>query len=642
MAQEVNVISGCSMKIDIVTDTFAPDVNGVAMTLGRLAEGLRARDHRVHVIRTGDGRDDETVAASVPLPGYREVRIGLPASLMLRMRWLKRRPDAIYVATESPLGKSAVKAAKILGIPVATGFHTNFHEYVKRYSLGGLQPMVMSYLRRFHDRADCTLAPSAELVEKLRVEGFENVRLMGRGVDTEFFCPSKRCEQLRAQWGASSGAPVAIVVGRVAAEKNLELAIRCFSEMRTNVPDLSCVMVGDGPLREKLSANHPWIHFPGVRSGEDLARHYASADILLFPSETETFGNVVLEGMASGLATVAYDYAAAAKFIDHGINGLKVEKGDVEGFIRQAIGALRFHHGHPLRISAREVALSQSWSDVVKEFETQLRGISNRSESATTPSGSRTKNRRKASYRTVFLSDIHLGTPDSKATEVGDFMKMFTCEKLVLNGDIIDGWALKRGAKWESRHSRVIRRILKMTEKEHTEVIYLRGNHDEILERFLPLAFGKIRFTKEYIHTAADNKRYLVVHGDGFDSVSTNHKWLAAVGAIGYDSLLRINRYYNRWRAWRGKEYYSISKRIKAKVKSAVSFVDKYEALLQELASRKECDGIICGHIHTPEDKTIGDIRYLNSGDWVESLTAIVEHHDGRMELIHYKDFIQP
>lgn len=642
MSPEVKVISACSMKIDIVTDTFAPDVNGVAMTLGRLTEGLRKLEHRVHVIRTGDGKDGETIVRSIPLPGYREVRVGLPASLMLRMRWRKRRPDAIYVATESPLGKSAVAAAKILGIPVLTGFHTNFHEYMRRYSLGRLQPMVMSYLKRFHERADCTLAPSMELVEKLRNEGFENVHLMGRGVDTELFCPSKRCEVLRSTWGATAHSPVAIVVGRIAAEKNLELAIQCFCEMRNLVPDLRCVMVGDGPLREKLAAKHPWVHFSGVQTGEYLARHYASADILLFPSETETFGNVVLEAMASGLVTVAYDYAAAAKFLEHGENGLKADKGDAKAFIEIAKKSLEIHHGHPLRIAAREIAITQGWSRVVQEFEGHLREISNKSEAPPTPTPivSRSKKRKKNSYRTVFLSDIHLGTPDSKATEVGDFLKQLTCEKLILNGDIIDGWALKRGAKWESRHSRVIRRILKMTEKDDTEVIYLRGNHDEILERFLPLAFGKIRFTKEYIHTTANGQRYLVVHGDGFDSVSTNHKWLAALGAIGYDSLLKVNRYYNYWRAWRGKEYFSLSKRVKAKVKSAVSFVDKYEVLLQDLALHKECDGIICGHIHTPEDKKVGDVHYLNSGDWVESLTAIVEHHDGRMELIHYKDFL--
>lgn len=629
------------MKIDIVTDTFAPDVNGVAMTLGRLSAGLRARGHRVHVIRTGDGKKGETIAASVPLPGYREVRVGLPGSFKLRKRWLRRRPDAIYVATESPLGKSAVKAARALGIPVATGFHTNFHEYMERYSLGGLQPMAMAYLKRFHGRADCTLAPSPELVERLKAEGFHEVYLLGRGVDTELFDPTKRCSILRGSWGARPGAPVAMVVGRVAAEKNMDLAMRAFSEMRTAVPDLQCVIVGDGPIREMLAAKHPWVHFAGVQLGEDLSKHYASADILLFPSETETFGNVVLEGMASGLVTVSYDYAAAARFVKHGENGLKAEKGDAEGFIAEAKAALAYRHGHGLRISARELAETQGWAQVVADFETRLGSIAGDAGAARMPftklpgSGKR----EKVHFRTVFLSDIHLGTPDSKAAEVVAFLKQIRCDKLILNGDIIDGWALRRGSKWLPRHSRVIRTILKMSEKDKTEVVYLRGNHDDILERFLPLAFGNIRFTKEHIHTAANGRKYLVVHGDGFDSVSTNHRWLASLGAVGYDTLLNVNRWYNRWRAWQGKEYFSLSKRVKAKVKSAVTFIDKYEQLLQELALLKKCDGIICGHIHTPEDKQVGEIHYLNSGDWVESLTAIVEHHDGRMELIGYEGF---
>ncbi len=630
------------MKIDIVTDTFAPDVNGVAMTLGRLSEGLRLRGHRVHVIRTGEGKRGETVAASVPLPGYREVRVGLPGPFRLRKRWLRKRPDAIYVATESPLGKSAVKAAKSLGIPVATGFHTNFHEYMERYSLGGLRPMAMAYLKRFHDRADCTLAPSPELVEKLKEEGFKEVHLLGRGVDTTLFDPAKRSEALRGSWGARIGTPVALVVGRVAAEKNLDLAVRSFEAMKESVPDLQCVIVGDGPVREKLAAKHPWIHFAGVRTGEDLAKHYASADILLFPSETETFGNVVLEGMASGLATVSYDYAAAARFVENGVNGYKALKGDSEGFIAQARAALAIRTGHGMRLSARELAETQGWGAVVAEFENRLMAISGNPVARTAKfiRAPKPGKNGRALYRTVFLSDIHLGTPDSKAKEVVRFLKQIQCEKLVLNGDIVDGWALKRGSKWAPRHSRVIRKILKMSEKDKTEVIYLRGNHDDILERFLPLAFGKIRFTKEHIHTAADKSRYLVVHGDGFDSVSTNHRWLASLGAVGYDTLLRFNRWYNRWREWQGKEYFSLSKKVKARVKSAVSFIDRYEELLQELALHRKCDGIICGHIHTPEDKQVGRIRYLNSGDWVESLTAIVEHHDGRMELIEYESFM--
>lgn len=212
--------------------------------------------------------------------------------------------------------------------------------------------------------------------------------------------------------------------------------------------------------------------------------------------------------------------------------------------------------------------------------------------------------KQKIEVNTVILSDIHLGTADSKADEVVNFLKHVTCKKLILNGDIIDAWALQRGGRWASSHSRVIRKILKISEKNHTEVIYLRGNHDDILERFMPLAFGRIRMEKEHIHTSSNGKRYLVIHGDGFDSISTNHRWLATVGSVGYDFLLTINRLYNRIRAWRGMEYFSLSKRIKASVKSAVCFIDRYEELLQQLARQRMCDGIICGHIHTPGKQT--------------------------------------
>ncbi|MES2474328.1 MAG: glycosyltransferase [Verrucomicrobiota bacterium] len=628
------------MKIDIVTDTYAPDVNGVAMTLGRLTDGLKARGHRVHVIHTGEvAGPGETCSPAMPLPGYKEVRVGLPEPFKLRARWLKKRPDAIYVATESPLGKSALKAANALGIPVASGFHTNFHQYMEQYRMGGLQPVAMAYLRNFHQRADCTLTPSREVAEKLRANGFTKVHLLGRGVDTDLYQPSRRCEALRAEWGATAGSPVAIIVGRVAAEKNLELAVAAFTRMREAVPDVRCVVIGDGPLRAKLEEKHRGIHFAGTQRGEDLARYYASADVMVFPSETETFGNVVLEAMASGLATVAYDYAAAALHLQDGVNGLTVEKGDADRFVERSVEALSQKPDGQLRRSARTAAESLGWDRVVGDFEARLAEIAGIATAETVKP--KPPKRRKLECRTVFLSDIHLGTPDSKADEVVDFLKHLRCEKLVLNGDIIDGWALKRGGKWSNRHSRVIRTILKMTERDDTEVIYLRGNHDDILERFLPLVFGKIRFTREHIHNTVTGLRYLVVHGDGFDSVSTNHRWLASLGAVGYNFLLKVNRLYNFWRSWRGKEYFSLSKRVKAKVKSAVSFVDRYEELLQDLARLRKCDGIICGHIHTPEDKRVGDIHYLNSGDWVESLTAIIEHHDGRMELVHHEEFMR-
>ncbi len=628
------------MKIDIVTDTFAPDVNGVAMTLGRLCDGMKRRGHRVHVIHTGEfAKQGETISASVALPGYKEVRVGLPEPFKLRARWLKKRPDAIYVATESPLGKSALKAANALGIPVATGFHTNFHQYMEQYRLGGLQSVAMAYLKKFHQRADCTLTPSRDVMEQLRAEGFEKVCLLGRGVDTELYAPGKRSESLRSEWGARVGTPVVIMVGRVAAEKNFDLALATFEQMRQAVPDVQCVVVGDGPLRERLAEKYGWAHFVGVKLGEELARHYASADVLIFPSETETFGNVLLEGMASGLVTVSYDYAAAALHVKSGVNGLKATKGDAAEFIRLAVSglALRPHHG--MRQAAREVAETLGWDQVVREFEFQLETISEGRRSKA-PASYKLGKRPKFSCRTVILSDIHLGTPDSKANEVVEFLKHIRCQKLILNGDIIDGWALRRGGKWSGRHSRFIRKVLKMMERDDTDVVYLRGNHDDILERFLPLAFGRLKVAKEHIHTTAAGRRYLVIHGDGFDSVSTNHRWLASLGAVGYDFLLKVNRFYNQWRAWRGKEYFSLSKQVKAKVKSAVSFVDRYEQLLQDLARLRKCDGIICGHIHTPEDKHVGEIHYLNSGDWVESMTGIIEHHDGRMELVGYESFL--
>lgn len=243
-------------------------------------------------------------------------------------------------------------------------------------------------------------------------------------------------------------------------------------------------------------------------------------------------------------------------------------------------------------------------------------------------------------FKTIILSDIHLGTVDCKIDEVNHFLKHTHSEKLILNGDIIDGWSLSRRGGWTKAHTRCIRLVLKKLEKKDTEVVYLRGNHDDILHRFLPLFFDKLAIVEEHVHEAG-GRRYLVVHGDGFDSITTNHKWIAILGDIGYQSMLRLNRVYNKYRHWRGKPYYSISKMIKARVKSAVSFVDKFEGKLQELAEKRECEGVICGHIHTAADKKIGGIHYLNSGDWVESLTALVEHFDGRFEILDYAEFVR-
>jgi len=627
------------MRIDIITDTFAPDINGVAMTLGRLSAGLTGCGHRVTVICSGEQSTSSTSIAAIPLPGYKEVRIGMPGPFKLRKRWLKKRPDVIYVATESPLGVSAVSVASGLGIPVTTGFHTNFHEYMQQYKLKALQPAAMSYLRHIHSRAHATMAPSQEVVDMLRREGIQHAQLLGRGVDTQLFSPTRRYLALREAWGAGETSPVFLSVGRIAAEKNIPLVMRAFEELHQAQPQARFVVVGDGPLRESWQKAQPWVHFAGMQRGEDLARHYASSDVLLFPSETETFGNVVLEGMASGLVVVAYDYAATAQHIRHGENGLKVAKGDETAWREQVLACDNLSALLPLREAARRSAEPLSWDHIVERFESILAASARTREPMFDSQGKRLKPE-KFSCRTVFVSDIHLGTPECKADEVVSFLKHLRCETLILNGDIIDGWALRRGTRWQNRHSRVIRTILKKMEKENTEVVYLRGNHDDILERFLPLTFGSIRIVKDYIHRSPNGKKYLVIHGDGFDSVATNHRWLAMLGAFGYERLLAVNRVYNKWRALWGKEYYSVSKAIKGKVKSAVSFVDKYEMQLQKLAHQRDCQGIICGHIHTPADKQVEDIHYLNSGDWVESLSAIIEHHDGRMELVTYQEFM--
>jgi UDP-2,3-diacylglucosamine pyrophosphatase LpxH len=246
----------------------------------------------------------------------------------------------------------------------------------------------------------------------------------------------------------------------------------------------------------------------------------------------------------------------------------------------------------------------------------------------------------KLNVRTVIISDVHLGTPDSKVREVNHFLRHVRCAKLILNGDIIDGWQLQRGGTWTKAHTRFIRIVLKKLEKRDTEVIYLRGNHDDVLASFLPLAFENLQIVEDYVHESPRGN-YLVLHGDVFDTITKNFVFLAHLGDWGYRALLGLNRLYNGWRKLRGKEYWSLSKAIKARVKRAVSHISQFETHISELAERRGCVGVMCGHIHTAADRMIGRIHYLNSGDWVESLTAIVEHWDGRFELIDFASFVK-
>ncbi|MDR1183040.1 MAG: UDP-2,3-diacylglucosamine diphosphatase [Bacteroidales bacterium] len=240
-------------------------------------------------------------------------------------------------------------------------------------------------------------------------------------------------------------------------------------------------------------------------------------------------------------------------------------------------------------------------------------------------------------YPTVVLSDIHLGTTFSKTMEVAELLQSIDCDKLILNGDIIDGWHLRKKSPkaWNRKHIFFFRIILKMMENFGTEVIYIRGNHDDFLDNIMPINFSNFKIVKDYIHESND-KKYYVIHGDIFDSITSNMKWLSKLGDMGYTMLLHINKYYNCYRSFLGKPYYSVAQIAKQKVKSAVSYISSFEESLIDLAKTKHCDGIICGHIHHPENKYYGDIHYLNSGDWIDSLSALVEDQEGKWNIIYY------
>ncbi|HKN01940.1 MAG TPA: glycosyltransferase family 1 protein [Candidatus Binataceae bacterium] len=379
--------------ICVVTETYPPEVNGVALTLGHLVKGLLARGHAVSVVRPHQqgsdslGRDCEcsvTTVSGLPIPGYGGLQFGLPAGGLLRHCWTQRRPDVVYVATEGPLGWSAVRAGRRLAIPVFSGFHTNFHSYSKHYRLGCLQYLILRYLHRFHNRTIGTLVPSADLRDRLRALGFKNVSFVGRGVDSHLFDPKRRCHELRRHWGLSDKDLAVLYVGRIAYEKNLSLAIDAYRAMKQVAESAKFIIVGDGPLRMSLQNEHPDLIFCGAQIGEQLAKHYASADVFLFPSETETFGNVTLEAMASGLVVIAYDYAAATSHITHGETGVLVPYGDSKAFVNSSVRLILASRPlDEIRRRAREHAASINWARVVERFEALLIGAHDQSQTLT-------------------------------------------------------------------------------------------------------------------------------------------------------------------------------------------------------------------------------------------------------------------
>jgi glycosyltransferase involved in cell wall biosynthesis len=284
----------------------------------------------------------------------------------------------VHIATEGPLGWSALKTAQNLDIPISTDFRTNFHTYSTHYGIGWLGGIIMAYLRRFHNAANCTMVPTSQLKKELTQAGFEKLHVVQRGVDTHLFSPKKRSNALRAAWGATNSTTVAICVSRLAAEKNLHMVISAFQAIKFKKPDAKLVFVGDGPMLEQHKIDAPDAIFAGFRTGEDLATHYASADLFLFASLSETFGNVTIEAMASGLPIVAFNHAAAGEIIESHVNGILAKSNDEAGFIDAAIEiVLNSDLLNTCEQRARDKALQFSWESILKKTEAVLYGVTN-------------------------------------------------------------------------------------------------------------------------------------------------------------------------------------------------------------------------------------------------------------------------
>ncbi|TXT40288.1 MAG: group 1 glycosyl transferase [Comamonadaceae bacterium] len=366
------------LKLALVTETFSPEVNGVAMTLGKLVEGLHQRGHRVEVVRPR--QTGETALASndpqphilvkgIPIPTYNELRFGLPSKHRLIQCWRAKRPDIVHVATEGPLGWSAVAAAHALGIPVSSSFHTNFHTYSQHYGIGWIKHLIERYLRTFHNRTLLTMVPTSAMLHDLHSRGFDNLAVLSRGVETRQFSPTRRSQTLRDHWGIGPDDLVCLHVGRLAKEKNIGAVLAAFHAIQAQQPRAKLVLVGDGPLRPSLAQAFPECIFTGIQKGLALAEHYASSDVFLFPSLTETFGNVVPEALASGLAVVAFANGAAQELIIPHHNGLLAPLFAEPNFVNAAVAvASNSAKRQQMRANAASSVAHLGWDAVCDSF----------------------------------------------------------------------------------------------------------------------------------------------------------------------------------------------------------------------------------------------------------------------------------
>jgi glycosyltransferase involved in cell wall biosynthesis len=334
------------LRIAVVTETWPPEVNGVALTLSKLIHQLSQRNHTIQLIRPRQEKNDlqadgtqwsEILLRGLPIPRYPQLKLGLPSKKALLKAWSHQRPDLIHIATEGPLGWSAVKAAHILRIPVTSDFRTNFHSYSKHYGMGWLSKPIVAYLRKFHNRTACTMVPTRALQAQLSASGFQNLRVVARGVDTKIFHPKHRNQAIRDNWHADESTIVLLSAGRLAAEKNLDLIVHTYKALLAAGRSVKLVIAGDGPLRASLQSQCPDAIFTGMCRHAQLAPLYANADLFLFPSLTETFGNVTLEALACGAPVLAFDCAAASELVEDNHHGWLVRGESHEDFIQKAL-----------------------------------------------------------------------------------------------------------------------------------------------------------------------------------------------------------------------------------------------------------------------------------------------------------------
>ncbi|PUE49946.1 glycosyltransferase family 1 protein [Limnohabitans sp. 2KL-51] len=379
------VPANAPLRIAVVTETWPPEVNGVALTLSRLIQELSQRQHTIQLLRPRQDRHEteshregwsELLLKGMPIPRYPQLKLGFPSKKSLVQAWSLQRPDLVHIATEGPLGWSALQAARVLRLPVTSDFRTNFQSYSKHYGVGWLQKPIVAYLRKFHNRTLCTMVPTQAMHDQLKILGFHNLQVVARGVDTKLFTPDKRSSSLRDQWHADDQTLVILSVGRLAAEKNLDLTVKTYQAMKQNNRPVKLVFCGDGPYRAKLQAECPDAIFMGMATQAQLAVAYASADLFMFPSLTETFGNVTLEALASGTPVLAFDCAAAKEVIDDGHNGWLVPGEDAQRFVLRALAITQKASTlHEVQLNAAASIRKWEWSSIATEVENMFRRV---------------------------------------------------------------------------------------------------------------------------------------------------------------------------------------------------------------------------------------------------------------------------